>query len=199
MDSRGKYTTTYGFLECKMHMVNPDGHQTAFWLMPAGNGMRDPEGVDGTANDGAEIDIVEGNQTNTFSTGLHWDGYGSAHKGKGGNISAPGMHDTEYHVFGFEWDSTYLKWYYDGEVVRVETEDILIPHVPEFIYFSGSMWGNSSWVDGSIITNPVIQSEGVDKAYVDYVRVYKKSSAINQSDNIPVLTYTISTHVENHK
>ena len=42
--------------------------------------------VDSTANDGAEIDIIEGNKTNTFSNGLHWDGYGEAHKTNGEEI-----------------------------------------------------------------------------------------------------------------
>ena len=173
IDSKNKYASTYGFLEARMHVVKPDGHQAAFWMMPQGNGMSVPEGVDGTANDGAEIDIVESNKTTSYSTGLHWDGYGADHKGKGGNISAPGMHDTEYHVFGFEWSDTFLRWYFDGELVREETDPKLIPHVPQYIYFSGSMWGNSNWVDGSILTNPLIQGGGIDEANIDYVRVYQ--------------------------
>lgn len=173
IDSKNKYAPTYGFLEARMHVVKPDGHQAAFWMMPQGNGMSVPEGVDGTANDGAEIDIVESNKTASYSTGLHWDGYGADHKGKGGNISDPDMHDEEYHVFGFEWSDTFLRWYFDGEIVREETDPKMIPHVPEYIYFSGSIWGNSSWVDGSILTNPLIQGGGIDEAYIDYVRVYK--------------------------
>lgn len=50
--SKGKYAPIYGFLECRMHVVKPNGHQTAFWMMPQGNGMTNA-GVYGTANDGA--------------------------------------------------------------------------------------------------------------------------------------------------
>ena len=173
MDSRGKYAPTYGFLECRMHMVKPNGHQTAFWMMPEGNGMRVPDGVDGTANDGAEIDIIEGNKTNTFSCGLHWDGYGADRRSNGQSISMPGYHDEEYHTIGLEWTDTYLRFYFDGEVVREISNPILIPHVAQYLYFSGSMWGNSTWPDGNTLENEFIQNGGVDAAYLDYVRVYK--------------------------
>lgn len=172
--SSGKYAPTYGFLECRMHVVKPNGHQTAFWMMPEGNGMKAPDGVDGTANDGAEIDIVEGNKTNSFSLGLHWDGYGKpAHKSNGKQIKAPNYHDTEFHIWGFEWTPTYLKFYFDGKVVSTMTDPKLIPKVAHFIYFSGSCFGKNDWVDGDIRLNEFIQKGNTDKAYIDYVRVYK--------------------------
>lgn len=173
-NSKGKYAPTYGFLECRMHVVKPNGHQMAFWMMPEGNGMKAPEGVDGTANDGAEIDIVEGNKADAYSLGLHWDGYAKpAHKSNGATVKTPGIHDKEYHVYGFEWTPTYLKFYYDGKVVREMKDPKLIPHVAHFIYFSGSCFGENNWVDGDIRKNDSIQNGGVDKSYIDYVRVYK--------------------------
>ena len=80
-NSKGKFATTYGFLECRMHIVYPEGYQMAFWMMPAQEGGTTPGGIkDGTARDGAEIDIIEGNrQSDNYSCGLHWDGYGDAH------------------------------------------------------------------------------------------------------------------------
>jgi len=172
-NSKGKYAPTYGFLECRMHIVKPNGHQMAFWMMPEGNGMKAPEGVDGTANDGAEIDIVEGNKTDTYSSGLHWDGYAKPpHKSNGAEVKAPGIHDQEYHVYGFEWTPTHLKFYYDGKVVREMNDPKLIPHVAHFIYFSGSCFGENNWVDGDIRKNEFIQKGGVDKSYIDYVRVF---------------------------
>jgi beta-glucanase (GH16 family) len=172
--SKGKYAPIYGFLECRMHVVKPNGHQTAFWMMPEGNGMRTKEGVDSTANDGAEIDIVEATKANAFSLGLHWDGYAKpAHKSNGRLIKAPNMHDTEYHIYGFEWTPTYLKFYFDGKVVATMTDPKLIPHVAEFIYFSGSCFGANKWVDGDIRNNEFIQQGNTDKAYIDYIRAYK--------------------------
>jgi beta-glucanase (GH16 family) len=173
-NSKNKYAPIYGFLECRMHVVKPNGHQTAFWMMPEGNGMNTKDGVDSTANDGAEIDIVEGTKLNAYSLGLHWDGYAKpAHKSNGRLVKAPKMHDTEYHIYGFEWTPTYLKFYFDGQVVANMTAPKLIPHVAEFIYFSGSCFGENNWVDGDIRKNDFIQNGNTDKAYIDYIRVYK--------------------------
>jgi beta-glucanase (GH16 family) len=172
-NSKGKYAPTYGFLECRMHIVKPNGHQMAFWMMPEGNGMKAPQGVDGTANDGAEIDIAEGNKADAYSLGLHWDGYAKpAHKSNGAQVKTPGIHDQEYHVYGFEWTPTYLKFYYDGKVVREMTDPKLIPHVAHFIYFSGSCFGENNWLDGDIRKNDFIQKGGIDKSYIDYIRVF---------------------------
>jgi len=174
--SRGKYAPIYGFLECRMHVVKPNGHQTAFWMMPEGKGMGN-EGEDGTANDGAEIDIVEATKANAFSLGLHWDGYAKpAHKANGRLIKAPNMHDTEYHIYGFEWTPTFLKFYFDGKVVATMNDPKLIPQVAEYIYFSGSCFGENNWVDGDIRLNKFIQEGNTDKAYIDYIRVYKSKT-----------------------
>ncbi|MFZ4457044.1 MAG: family 16 glycosylhydrolase [Bacteroidales bacterium] len=174
-NSKGKYAPTYGFLECRMHVVKPNGHQTAFWMMPEGDGMRGLTTPDGTANDGAEIDIVEGSKANAYSNGLHWDGYAKpAHKSNGKLMKMPNMHDAEYHIYGFEWTSTYLKFYFDGKVVREMNDPKLIPHVAHFLYFSGSCFGKNDWLDGDIRKNEFIQSGHTDKAYIDYVRVFQK-------------------------
>ncbi len=174
-NSSGKFAPTYGFLECRMHIVKPNGHQMAFWMMPDGEGMKTGKGVDGTANDGAEIDIMEGNKSDAYSNGLHWDSYiKPAHKSNGALVKSPGIHDQEYHVYGFEWSATFLKFYFDGKVVREVTDPKLIPQVPHFIYFSGSCFGQNNWVDGDIRKNEFIQNGGIDKAYIDYVRVYQQ-------------------------
>lgn len=176
-NSKGKYAPTYGFIETRMHIVKPNGYQMAFWMMPEGNGMKAPQGVDGTANDGCEIDIVEGAKADAYSLGLHWDGYGKpAHKSNGALVKAPGIHDQEYHVFGFEWSPTFLKFYLDGRIVREMTDPKLIPHAAHFLYFSGSCFGENNWLDGDVRKNEFIQNGGVAKSYVDYVRVYEAVS-----------------------
>lgn len=173
-NSNKKYAPTYGYLETKMHLVKPNGYQTAFWMMPEGNGMASTTTPDGTANDGAEIDIVEGNKLGSYSLGLHWDGYAKpAHKGTGGNIKMPNIYDTEYHIFALEWTPTYLKFYYDGKVVKEITDPKAIPQVDHYIYFSGSCFGKNDWLEGDIRTNKFIQKGEVAEAYIDYVRVFQ--------------------------
>lgn len=191
VDSKGKYYTTYGFMEVRMKVSAPQGHQMAFWMMPQGDGMNDPLGVDGTANDGAEIDVCETNKTTTFSTGLHYDGYSSNHKSKGGNITAT-YHDGEYHVWGFEWTEAYMKWYFDGKVVRTVTTSNLIVHADEYLYLSGSMWHDNTWVSGDIYDNELIQGGGQEISYVDYVRVYKQGAL----DHRPHLQYSSAASID---
>lgn len=181
INSKDKYTFTYGFIEARMHIVEPFGHQTAFWLMPQGNGMQtnlnNGAEHDGTAHDGAEVDIVEGNQLSTYSTGIHWDGYGENHQNIGVEIPVTDFFSPEYQVFGFEWSKDSLKWYLNGKLVREEKNLSLIMHVPHFIYFSGSMWGDTSdWpYGGSVLGNKYINQGGVDRAYIDYVRVFQST------------------------
>lgn len=173
-NSHHKYAPIYGFFECRMHLVRPNGHQMAFWMMPEGLGMKNPEGVDGTANDGAEIDIVEGTKEHAYSSGLHWDGYAKpAHKSNGKLTKVPNIHEAEYHIFGFEWTPTVLNFYLDGKLVRKMTDQKLIPHVSQFLYFSGSCFGENKWLDGDIRKNEFIQKGGTDKAYIDYIRVFE--------------------------
>jgi beta-glucanase (GH16 family) len=175
-NSSKKYAPTYGFIETRMHIVRPNGYQMAFWMMPDQESSLTPNGVkDGTANDGAEIDIIEGRlDSDSYSTGLHWDGYSKlSHKSNGKDVKAPGLHDKEFHIYGFEWTPTYLKFYYDGKLVRTMNEPYLIPHVSHFLYFSGSCFGESNWVTGDVRKNEFIQNGNTAKSYVDYVRVYE--------------------------
>jgi beta-glucanase (GH16 family) len=174
-NSKGKYAPTYGFLEARMQLVKPNGFQTAFWMMPnAGTSMSNNGPHDGTAGDGAEIDIVEGFKLKNYSYGLHWDGYAKGtHKGAGGaKPKIDNLYDG-YHVFGLEWTPTYLRFYFDGKIIKEMTDPKAMIHVAEFIIFSGSCWGVSDWVDGDVRKNEFIQKGGIEKGYIDYVRVFK--------------------------
>lgn len=180
-NSQGKYATKFGFLEARMHLVKPNGFQTAFWMMPnSGVSMTGTDPLDGTANDGAEIDIVEGNRLKRYSLGLHWDGYAKGTtKGTGANIKED-LYVSEYHVFGFEWAPTYLKFYLDGKVVHEITDPKAIPKVDHYIYFSGSCFGKNDWLDGDVRKNEVIQNGGVEKGSIDYIRVYKPKNVVKK-------------------
>lgn len=166
-DTKDKFEMAYGYWECQMHIVKPNGYQTAFWLMP--NAGTSPNNVfDGTANDGSEIDIIEGRkQTDYYSTGLHWDGYGANHKSNGLDVSASSLHSNWMNTFGLEWSPTFLKFYYNGVLKRTLTDPILISQVKEYAILSGGLFAGG-WADGDIFTASL-----PDWAYVDYVRIYK--------------------------
>lgn len=163
------YSDLYGFFECRMKVVKTNGHQMAFWMMPeSGDGMRGRI-LDKTANDGAEIDIVETcRRSDKYSCGLHWDGYSKGHKSNGKIVKAPNLHTNGMNIYGFEWNPKYLKFYFNGKVVRTMTDSILIPRVKEHIILSGCCFAGG-WTDGDIRKN----TELPDTSFVDYVRVYK--------------------------
>ncbi len=167
-DTKDKFEMAYGYWECQMHIVNPNGYQTAFWMMP--NAGTSPNNVfDGTANDGSEIDIIEGRkQTDFYSTGIHWDGYGANHQSNGLDVAATSLHSNWNNIYALEWSPTFLNFYYNGVLKRTITNPILISQVKEYAIVSGGLFGNSNWADGDIFTATL-----PDWAYVDYVRVYK--------------------------
>lgn len=177
VNTQNKFATTYGYFECRMKIVKPEGYQIAFWMMPAGDGMKSTTPADGTANDGAEIDIIEACKlSNTYSSGMHYDGYGDDHKGAGRQISAPGLHTTEYHYFGLEWSPTFIKYYYDGKVGNTLTDPKLIVRVDEYILLTGMAWAETGWVEMDVRDNTLLNNGGTARAYIDHVRVFKNKT-----------------------
>jgi beta-glucanase (GH16 family) len=174
VNTQNKYATTYGYFECRMKIVKPEGYQIAFWMMPAGDGMKSTTPADGTAHDGAEIDIIEANKlTDTYSSGMHYDGYGDDHKGAGRSITAPGLHNNEYHYFGLEWAPTFIKFYYDGKVGNTLTDPKVMVKVDEYILLTGMHWAETGWVQVDVRNNTLLNNGGTARAYIDHVRVFK--------------------------
>jgi beta-glucanase (GH16 family) len=185
-NSKDKFATTYGYFECRMRIPKPDGYQVAFWMMPVGNGMSSSTLADGTAHDGAEIDIIESCKlSESYSSGIHYDSYGKFHKGAGGHIIAPGLHNQEYHVFGLEWSPTFLKFYYDGKLGRTISDPITIPKVDEYILLTGMAWAETGWVDVDVRENALLNGGGTAKASIDYVRVFKNRASYPPIDQLP--------------
>lgn len=131
-----------------------------------------------TSNGGMEVDIFEtlgvwGEEINAIA--LHWDGYGSSHKGAGsGHIDIDPSEDA-YHIYGFLWEEDGFKFYIDNELAwsrsftpDEESEDIRPFDVPAYILLSMQTGG---W-DGN---NEQIDRENFPaKAMFDYVRVWQK-------------------------
>ena len=167
VDTQGKYDFTFGTIEQRVHVPPTTGHLAALWLQAA-NGLT-PGGVtDGTARDGAEIDIAETfSPDDEYGVTIHWDGYGAAHQESNQVVQAPGLHESYFHTFTTEWTNDYLNFYFDGTLVRSITDPILISQVPEFIILSNEV---IPYAQGNITTSPLDSSADV---YVDYVRVWQ--------------------------
>ncbi|SHN35885.1 Beta-glucanase, GH16 family [Streptomyces yunnanensis] len=165
IDSQGKFDYTYGSIEARVHTpFQTNGHLAAFWLQSP-----NVNNVDGSARDGAEIDIVETfYQNDTYPATIHYDGYGADHKQDSANVSAPYLHKIWYHTYRLDWTPEVLRFFYDGKEVRTIEEPNLISQVKEFPILSHEILAGA---EGSIADAPL--NDVNSTVYVDYIRVWQ--------------------------
>jgi len=158
ISSAGLFAQQYGFFEARIQAPpKNNGHQAAFWLMPAGGQM-------GMGKPGSEIDVIETHSADNKGTStLHWNGYKKGeHKSASRTWNASDLHEG-MHTYGVEWSPKMLRFYYDGKLVwTYEGEGI--PQVEEHVICSVGIIG---WVDGDIRKAKLPQY-----TYFDWVRVY---------------------------
>lgn len=131
-----------------------------------------------TSDGGMEVDIWEnlgiwGEDTNAHA--LHWDGYGSSHKGTNSGHIDMGTTEDGYHVYGCLWDEDGLTFYIDGVeswsrsfTPDEDVTDIRAFNVPAYILLSMQTGG---W-DGN--NEQINLDEFPAKAHFDYVRAWQK-------------------------
>lgn len=163
INSNNKFEPTYGYYEARIRVADTTkSTHTAFWFQ--GDTMGN---VDGTGNDGAEIDVFESAWFGDYSKSVvHIDGYGGSHQANTKQYTTPGLH-SGYHVFGLEWTHDVMNIYYDG-VFKVQYTGIWVPRVPEYVWLSdGASFGDV----GTFTSEPV---GWLTNAKVDYVRVWQQ-------------------------
>ena len=165
--TNGRFHAGYGYYEASIKFPVAPGTWGAFWMM-CGN----VAGVDGSAADGAEIDIIESinNEANACNHALHWDGYGDDHKQAGpGQFFDKNIYDGQFHTFGLERTPEYYVFYIDGKETWRASADVCAP-CPEDGYIKltveAAEWAGAG-TDASISALPA-------DMLVDYVRVYRE-------------------------
>lgn len=165
--SNGKYYMHHGYAEARIRLADIRmSALTAFWLQSPT--MRS---IDGTGNDGAEIDIFESAYTSdTIITTIHIDGYEEAHREKNFRYAAPGIHE-DYHIWGMWWDDDGIRIFLDGEL-KAEFDGIWVPRkeIDEYLYLSTVATFSG---EGDFVSQPADSS--LTQACFDYVRVWTKS------------------------
>lgn len=165
ISSDGIFEPLYGYMEARIQVADTtkDTH-TAFWLQ--GPNMRNSDPADGTAHDGAEVDIFESAWFGDYTKSVvHIDGYDAEHRANTQQYDTPGLH-SGYHTFGMEWTAEYLKIYYNGEH-KVTYTGIWVPRVAEWLWLSvGASFGDI----GTFTSEPV---GWLTSAKVDYVRYWQ--------------------------
>lgn len=124
-------TWRYGYFEWRMRFPTPArGMFPALWLF---NNIPDADRGDGTAESGAELDILEvfGNSLGRpFSSGVHWRSKGLDNDYPSGgsrlerNVSTSDLDTTTWHRYGLDWTANRIVFYRDGvEIGRLEGEE----------------------------------------------------------------------------
>ncbi len=160
----------YGYFEARILLPKGKGTWPAWWMMPANN--------DYTANPWpgcGEIDIMEevGVDANYVSCTIHCNKYnngGTATEHAEKYISTA---ESEYHNYGCEWTSEYIKFYFDEELMLTYTNDGSGTNAWPFTYAFypilnlawGGDWGGYAGVDESAL--PVTMK-------VEYVRIFQQ-------------------------
>lgn len=178
-----KYDFLYGYVEARIRIADSSkGTHTALWM--SGPGQKN---VDGTCNDGAEIDIVEsGELTDHSHMTLYWDGYGTPDaRIAGKQYDAPGIHNEEFHTFGLLWTENVLRVYYDGKPAMLGknvcefTELIHMVRAAEYLWLSCGLSNQNT----DKITFKGEPLGFLTEAEIDYVRVWKKKPSKNLVKN----------------
>ena len=165
--TNGCFSSGYGYYEASIKFPYAPGTWGAFWMM-CGN----VSGVDGSAADGVEIDIIEsiGNDWGACNSALHWDGYGDDHKQvSSGELYNHGIYDGEFHTFALERTADGYIFYIDGKETWRAAPDMCAPcPVDGYLKLTveAADWAGAG-KDASINALPA-------DMVVDYVRVYKE-------------------------
>jgi len=165
--SRGHFAQRYGKFEIRCRLPSQPGWWVAFWLFSDTVGN-----VDGSGEDGTEIDIFEGfGWTDNVQHALHWDGYGDEHQSISHKVNMLGIREG-YHVFTLEWDSSEYVFFID-DVETWRTRAGGVSKVPAYVKITGEL-STEDWAITEYWANDPGNAAYPDYFLVDYVRVYRK-------------------------
>ncbi|UOQ53099.1 carbohydrate-binding protein [Hymenobacter cellulosivorans] len=179
MITKGLKEFTYGKMEARIKMPMGQGLWPAFWML-GGNINQVSWPACG------EIDIMEHiNAENKIYGTPHWDSNG--HAEYGGSVATT---PADFHVYSVEWDASSIRWFLDGVQYHVmsiqnntgSTEEF---HRPFFLLLNLAVAGN--WPGQT-----VDESKLPATMFVDYVRVYQKTSTP------PPTTSSLTIQAENY-
>lgn len=166
LNTQNKFSVKYGRIEARIKMPQGAGLWPAFWML--GNSVN----TLGWPKCG-EIDIMEHVNADSIIYGtMHWATESGSHTQYG--LTTPGS-PAQYHVYAVEWDSSSIKWYIDDKLYVTGNISNNVNNTEEFNSGNFFILLNMA-VGGDLPRQQVDLSKIPAKMYVDYVRVYKRSS-----------------------
>lgn len=186
MQTKGKWSWTYGRMEARIKLPKGQGIWPAFWM------LGDNIGPVGWPTCG-EIDIMENigkasEQGKVYGT-IHGPQPGGDYNGGagvGGNYTLPGgaKFADDYHVFAVEWTTNQFKWYVDTNLYFTATPASL-PDGGAWVFTNSQFILLNLAVGGNWPGNPDGTTVFPQQMLVDYVRVYTPASAPPTAPDAP--------------
>jgi len=195
VETKGKKSWTYGYIEARIKMPNNKSTWPGFWMSP-------DKPTYGSWPNSGEIDIVEtkGSNLNYAAADAHWGlSTGNKKHAQGRDLPAGFKDTTQWHTYGVKWTEGKLEYYIDG--VKFHTVNgfgqpnaAKTPYgpfdKPFFLRLNLAIGGDYIDGKGSKWSNAYNALAKYPKSFpatmsIDYVRVYERRTAkeVNVPDN----------------
>lgn len=157
-----QFKQRFGYFESRCKMPKSEGTWPAFWL--SGSMCWPPE-----------IDIFEVYTSKSFSvfeSNYHWgidtnDKYECFNHKSDVKLHESFNLSDDFHTYACEWDSSFIKWYFDNRLVRVAHRNVTNVFEPLILILNNAIDDKNCPNYKNIMNLPT-------SFQVDYVRVYKK-------------------------
>lgn len=173
--TKGKLEQKYGRIEARIKLPLGQGLWPAFWMLGSNiqTGVENPDNSSTLAWPACgEIDIMEylGNSpTKIFGT-VHGPGYSGGESISKNFFLSNSRFDTDFHVFGIEWDENKINFYVDDFLYHSVTPSDVpgdwVFNQPFYLILNIAVGGN---LPGS----PNAETPFPQSMLVDYIRIYE--------------------------
>jgi len=173
--SKGKFEKKYGRIEARIKMPLGQGLWPAFWMLGSNiqTGVEIPDNPNTVAWPSCgEIDIMEylGNSpTKIFGT-VHGPGYSGYESISKNFFLSNSRFDTDFHVFGIEWDENQINFYVDDFLYHSVTPSDV---TGEWVFNQSFYLILNVAVGGNLPGIPNSQTSFPQSMLVDYIRIYE--------------------------
>ncbi len=179
LDTRGKFSPTYGRFEIRAKLPGGRGLWPAHWLYPQNrNWLMEYIMLDAVEKGKersipeerpwySEIDIMEflGHERNVLYGTLHYNSFDGKKQTSSGTWRGRGDYARDFHVYALEWEPDSMRWYVDGRLFHSTVAGI--PHAPHYLILNTAVGG--VWPGNPDSTTVFPQYHDID-----YVRFYQR-------------------------
>ncbi|WFB37760.1 glycoside hydrolase family 16 protein [Kiritimatiellota bacterium B12222] len=179
------------YLSARVRTDELKGYSTwfAFWLFSRTRAYND------TPMDGTEVDVIEIVKSKddwahqSFNVANHWKQWGGSESQmfektrtdpQLNSLNYVDVEDSDYHTYGIEWTTSYMKCYVDGQLYYTFTENIPSDPVDMMMLLTIEFAQEAWWDDkgDGRVEGPFVSDDDdireMSRVLVDHVHVYRK-------------------------